>query len=382
MRFHKSILTLALAVTSGALIAQADTTKKAEFKPSGKVYGYAFGDYYYKAHADSALRGNSQYSGQTETTNAFEFRRVYLGFEYNITEKFTSDVLLSYEGNTLSDNATRTVFLKAANVRWKNALKRTDVIFGLQATPAFPMISEKIWGYRSIEKTVLDMRKGAGSADLGIGINSKLDEKGNYGFNLLVANGSGTKIETDIFKKFYGEFYAKFLDQHLVFDVYGDYERTGLAPHFHRFRSTYKVGAFYTTDGFTVGAEAYETIQHNYVIWMDSLNATPDTSDSKVMGVSAFVRGTVIKGKLSFFARYDIYTPDLNYNTNEIYTAGEAPVSENFITAGFDYTPVSNVHIMPNVWYNGYHSHAKNVTGKIKSDFDLVPRLTFWYVFK
>src|ERR1041385_7311703 len=316
-----------------------------DFKPSGKLYGYAFGDYYYKMHADSANRGSSQYSNMPETSNAFEFRRVYLGYDYNISEKFSSELLLAYEGQTTSDNATRTTFLKTADVKWKGIYKGADLVFGLQNTPAFPMLTEKIWGYRSIEKTIYDMRKGAASNDLGIGIRGTIGDSANYGYDLLAANGSGNKIETDIFKKFYGDFWAKFMNKKLVFDLYSDFERTNMTPNFHKYKNTIKFSAFYTTDAITIGAEVYATSLHNYVGFTDT-SATPfahDTTKAMVMGISGFVRGTIIKDKLSFFARYDMYNPDREYNKNYVYSMGASPVTESFITAGLDYTPHKNM---------------------------------------
>ena len=134
-------------------------TPKSEFKPSGKVWGYSFGDYYFKAHADSANRGNALYSNMPANSNSFEFRRIYLGYDYNISEKFSSEVLLAYEGSSLSSDGARSVFLKSANVRWKDIFKGTDLVAGLHSTPAFPMLQEKIMGYRSLEKLMIDMRK-------------------------------------------------------------------------------------------------------------------------------------------------------------------------------------------------------------------------------
>ncbi|HEU4718954.1 MAG TPA: hypothetical protein VFU15_14015 [Bacteroidia bacterium] len=376
-------LTAGLFFFAGTMKAQQDTTKKAEFKPSGKVWGYAFGDYYFKTHADSANRGNSQYSNMPVNANSFELRRVYLGYDYNISERFSSEFLLSYEGQTGSDGS-RTTFVKAANLRWKNLYKGADLIFGLQATPAFPMMSEKIWGYRSDEKTILDMRKLSGSADLGIGLQGKCGSDGQFGYDFLVANGSGTKLEGDIFKKFYGDVYAKFMDKKLIVDLYGDFERTNMTPDFHKYRNTGKLTLAWNTDALTIGAEAFLQIQHNYVGFVDT-SMSPvhtDTTDAKAMGVSIFVRGTIIKDKLAFFARYDMYNPDLGYKKDYIYTMGGAPVTESFATAGIDFTPAKNVHIMPNVWFNSYMSRAKGASGKVKSDYDFVPRLTFWYIFK
>lgn len=383
--FNISKIVLILSFfSSGILFSQVDTTKK-EFKPSGKVWGYAFGDYAYKLHSDSANRGNTQYSNVAEGTNSFEFRRIYLGYDYNISENFSTEFLLSYEGTTLSDGATRTVFIKAANLRWKNIYKGADIIFGQQQTPAFSMMAEKVWGYRSVEKTILDMRKGATANDVGIGIQAKYGDKGNhFGYNILVGNGTAQKLENDIFKKISGDVYGKFLNQKLIIDIYGDYERTYLMPNFHKYKSNMKFDVMYTTDAFTAGAELYMTTMHNYVGYTDT-SAIPfktDTTDAKVMGVSVFVRARIIKDKLSFYGRYDMYNPDTDYSNILVYSMGSAPVTEAFITAGFDYTPHKNVHIMPNLWYNSYASRAKGVTGKVKTDYDMVPRLTVWYVFK
>ncbi len=381
--FKPTRIFISIAILScGVLVAQQDTTKK-DFKPSGKVWGYAFGDYFYKMHADSAGRGTNQYSNIPETTNNFDFRRIYLGYDYQISERFSTEFLLAYEGSTLVDNS-RTVFIKAANLRWKNIYKNADLIFGQQATPSAPLLVEKIWAYRSIEKTIFDMRKGASSNDVGIGLQAKIGEKGNFGYNILVANGTAQKPENDIFKKIYGDFYAKILGQKLVFDVYGDFERTYLKPGFHKYKSSMKFSVLYTTDAITLGAEVYTTNLHNYIGYsiITPTTITTDTTDGMVMGISGFVRGVILKNKLSFYGRYDMFNPDTKFNEDYIYSMGSAPVTETFITAGLDYTPHKNVHIMPNLWYNLYASRAKGASGKVKSDFDMVPRLTIWYVFK
>jgi len=361
---------------------KTDSVKK-DFKPSGKVWGYVFGDYYVKLHADSLNRGNAQYSGVAKDMNAFEFRRAYLGYDYNISEKFSTELLLAYEGQTLSDNATRTFFLKAANVRWKNFIKNTDLVIGQMATPSFPMMSEKIWGYRSIEKTIADMRKISNSNDVGISIQGKLDDKGNFGYDLMVGNGSAQKIETDIYKKYYGDVYAKFMDQKIIIDLYADHEETKDLPGYHRSKTAYKLFVAYATDKVTVGVEAFQQMQHNYVVVANSsTDPKPDTTDASTFGLSVFVKGVIIKEKLNFFARYDMYNPDTKFNTDKFYWSGASPVTETFVTAGIDYTPNKNVHIMPNIWYNAYNNRTKNVQGLTKSDNDLVARLTFYYIFK
>lgn len=372
-----------LSVNTGKLSAQDSIKKEPEFKPSGKIWGYVFGDYYDKIHADSINRGSAQYSNVPEKMNSFDLRRVYLGYDYNISKKFSTELLIAYEGQTLSDNATRTFFLKAANIRWKNIYKNADLVVGQCATPSFPMMSEKFWGYRSIEKTITDMRKVSSSNDVGITIQGKFDNDGNFGYNLMVGNGSAQKLETDVYKKYYGDVWAKFLNKKLVVDLYADHEGVKDLPGFHKSKTAFKLFVGYTTDQFTVGAEAFEQIQNDYVVVADSVTAPKsDTTSANAFGLSVFVRGSIIKDKLGYFARYDMYNPDTKFNADKVYTTGGAPVTESFITAGVDYTPIKNVHIMPNIWYNGFSSRQKNVTGSTKADYDLVGRLTFYYVFK
>jgi len=36
---------------------------------------------------------------------------------------------------------------------------------------------------------------------------------------------------------------------------------------------------------------------------------------------------------------------------------------------------------MPNIWFENYTSQLPGLTGKVKSDYDLVYRMTFYYIF-
>ena len=375
----KAIILSLVALTVG-LNLHAQDTAKAEFKPSGKVWGYVFGDYYYKVKADSALRGNLEYSGLKENNNAFAIRRAYLGYDYNISEKFSTELLLSHEAN-LDASGNRTVFIKAANLRIKKIFGYTDLVIGHMSTPTFSLLEEKVWNFRSVEKTIVDQRKLASSSDLGIALQGKFDEKGNYGYDLMAANGTGTKPETDQFKRFYGDLYAKFLDKKIILNVYGDIERSQLEP-YHKSKMTFKAFAAYQSVPVTVGVTYVMQTQENYAMYAPEAGSPVDTTDISVSGFSAFIWGPIIKDKLNFFARYDMFNPDNNYSADYVYVAGANPVEETFITAGVDWMCNKNVHIIPNVWYDGFKNRAKNVSGKIESDYDLVPRITAYFIFK
>lgn len=377
-------------------MAQQKAVTDSSFKPSGKLWGYTFGDYYYKAHADALHRGGgNQYTGIEKGRNAFQLRRVYLGYTYDISPAFTAEVLLAAEdnlttstglttGDLLGDNKL-SFYIKLANLRWKNIWKGTDLVVGQVATPAFSLVTEPIWGYRAVERTVADIRR-TPSFDLGVALQGKFDNQANFGYNLMVGNGNGARPENDKFKWFYGDVFAKFLDKRLVLDLYADYNRLNQTATWHHARNMVKAFIAYTTPAFTVGVEAFTNHGKEDVIAMNTLKR--DTISAKAEAISAFIKGSIIKDKLGFFTRMDHYNPDVNYNNN-VYTSYngltgsyEPNNKELFFTAGLDFTPVKNVHFIPNVWYNRYTSNHSGLTGSAYRDHDLVYRLTFFYVYR
>jgi hypothetical protein len=287
-------------------------------------------------------------------------------------------------GDLLTDNKL-TYYIKLANLRWKNIWKGTDLVIGQSATPAFPLLTESIWGYRSIERTVADIRR-TPSFDLGVSLQGKFDSKGNYGYNVMVGNGTSAKPENDKFKWFYGDVFAKFFNQKLVFDLYADYERLPGSINYHHSRNMVKGFVAYTTPAFTVGVEAFINRGQNDVV---GLNTTAkDTLSANAKAVSVYVKGRITKDKLGFFARVDSYNPDSKYDNN-LYTSYkgitgnyEPNNKEMFMTAGLDFTPMKNVHFMPNVWYNRYTAQQSNLSGPANRDHDLVFRLTFYYIYR
>jgi hypothetical protein len=421
------LLIVILFLSTFSLKAQylwnSDSAFKAGTANSGRIWGYVFGDFYYKGHSDSLNRGgNNQYTGIPKNRNAFAFRRLYLGYDYNISSKFSAELLLAAEdnfpafnppssgaasGDELS-NSKETFFIKLANVRWKNIWKGTDLIVGEQVTPAFPLLSEKIWNYRSVERTISDIRR-TPSYDMGVGLQGKFDSKGNYGYNLLVANGTSDKPASNSFKWFYGDVFAMFLDKKLIVDVYADYQRLNWQPGWHHDRQMLKGYVAYNTPALTIGAEGFiNTIRKDTKATLIG-GVGADTINTAAQGISLYVHGNIVKNYLRFFARYDGYNPNHKidngkysgyagvsspngYNTvgyKMTYSASTGtptaavantdPTSkEAFITAGLDFTPAKNVHFMPNIWYTHYASQM--AAGK-QSDYDMVYRMTFYYVF-
>ncbi len=427
-----SSICLAMAGTAmaqgGSLINPAADTPA--FKPSGKLWGYAFGDYAFKGSGDDAQRGGSnQYSRMTANSNLFQWRRIYLGYNYDISSKFSAEFLLAAEddfnnnligqgtGDVLSDSKF-SEYVKLANIRWKGIYKNADLVFGQTNTPGYAkqgnnnQTAEEVWGYRSIERTIADIHR-TPSFDFGLSLQGTFDKKGNFGYTFMVGNGQGARPENDNFKAFYGSLFAKFMDKKLVFDLYSDYQKLVWnnsvdlkAGKYHSDRNMYKLFGAYTTPKFTVGAEVFMNFLMGDVavtgkVGTDTASSTLYRS-TKAMGFSVFTKGRIYKDQLGFFARYDNFDPTGNLSNitgiqNVNVTGYKANTSqydptnkESFITFGLDYTPFKNMHIMPNVWMNTYdcalsgtgtQSYKLSSTANGSKGTDAVYRLTFYYIY-
>jgi hypothetical protein len=380
-KMKKQLIFILLFLLSLNVFSQKDTTK-VEFKPSGKLWGYAFGDFLFKGHTNSFNMSNTQYGSTPKDFTSFEFRRIYLGYDYDISEHFAAQLLLAYEGATFTSDGNRSVYIKSANLRWKNIFHNSDLVIGQISTPTFATTSEPVWGYRSLEKTIMDLRKIGGSNDVGISLQGKLNDKGDFGYNLMIGNGSGAKPEADKYKKFYGDVYVKFIDQKLILDLGADNEWAQAKP-YQKNKTTYKAFLAYQTKMFTMGLEAFQQVQKNNTIFTEAVPSTvKDTVNALASGVSIFARGTISK-KLGYVLRYDYYNPDSKFNENNVYAASYTGVyTESLVLAGLDYTPIKNVHLIPNVWYDMYNNRNEAVNNLSKKSNDLAFRLTVHYIFK
>ena len=150
-------------------------------------------------------------------------------------------------------------------------------------------------------------------------------------------------------------------------------------------RSMIKGFIAYTVPAFTVGVEGYINNLKNDDQATEISTGNVDILTVKAKGISAFVRGAIVKDKLNFFARYDAFNPD-NKIDNSKYSAYKGNTSgyndpstkEQFITAGLDFTPAKNVHLMPNIWYDKYTNQGP---ANLYNSNDMVYRVTFYYVF-
>jgi hypothetical protein len=419
MRKNNYIKSIVLACGLLFFIVGVANAQDSTFKPSGKLWGQVFLDDFYKNHSDSLARGVGQYSNGANTTgavpavaaetypinrNELQYRRIYLGYNYDFAPKFSGELLLSSEkdipGGDLSAAGSFSPFIKYANLRWKGIFKGSDLVVGQMATPGFATSSEVVWGYRSEEKTITDFLGLINSYDMGISLQGKFDPKtANFGYNVLLGDNtkaSPVAVGVPNYKIVYGDVYGKFLDKKLLVDLYADYTVTARTPAtptaatFTQSRNIIKLVVGYTTPKFSAGVEGFITTLTNQFVATETVGGKKDTLSPIATGISLFVRGAIIPNKLGFFARYDGFNPNNDVN-NTKYSSYKASASgyndfwlstEDFITGGLDFTPSKDVHIMPNVWYNGYSAQfTPAAVGTKAKDYDLVYRVTFAYTF-
>ena len=437
------LFALSTNVAKAQYLLNSDSAFKAEVPNSGRIWGLTFGDFYYKGHADSSQRGGAnQYAGIPQSRTAFQFRRIYLGYDYNYNSKFSAELILAAEDNFPVGNPPSTTttssstasgdeltnqkfsfYIKFANIRWKNIWKGTDFILGQSSTPTYNTIVTDVWNYRSIEGTITNVHKNS-NYDFGAALRGTFDpETKNFGYNILVGNGTGAKPESNNFKWFYGEVYGYFFNKKLLVDLYSDYYRLNWTTSWHHSRQMNKIFLAYNSaaskngmlpgTGYTIGVEAFvnNLKNDNFATLQKAQNGkTVDTLNNQASGISVFVHGDIIKNKLRFFARYDAFNP-LNIVNNGLYkqylgqagagyadntfksnpTPATTPsvalndetYKTQFTTAGLDVILSKNVHFQPNIWYTRYTSQltTQAVSSVVANNYDLVYRATFFYTF-
>ena len=201
----KLILTLCLSFFY-LVIANGQDKKES----GGRFHGYAFGDYYYFVE---------DHRSDLVDQRGFWFRRIYLTYDYTINKQFSSRLRLEMSNEfDFSSAVAMTAFVKDAWLKYK--FSNQQVILGISPIPTFQII-EKVWRYRSVEKTPLDLQRMASSRDFGLAGKGKFDDKGMFRYHLMFSNGSSNKQEIDKGKS--GMLSLAMFVSNFVIELYGDY---------------------------------------------------------------------------------------------------------------------------------------------------------------
>ena len=210
----RGMRTEARCLVSGlaALACLVPASTYAAEEPSGKISGQMIGDYY-------AIVSNHDPS--LEKQNGFWFRRIYLTYDKGLTEGFSIRARMEFSSpGDFKTNAKLEPNLKDGYLKWTRGDHR--ILFGLSPTPTWSRV-EGIYGYRSVEKTSLDLQKLGSSRDFGLSLGGALGSGKKLHYHFMVGNGSGTGSETNKDKKIYLSLAVKPV-KGLTVEVYGDWE--------------------------------------------------------------------------------------------------------------------------------------------------------------
>ncbi len=344
------------------------------------IKGVMFADYYYRVQ---------NHSPAVEGRNAFAIRRIYFTYENNLFPDVKFRFRLESAHPSYGSSSKIHPFVKHAFLEWKNIIPRHKLYLGIAETIAFKN-SEKYWGYRSIEKTIMDLNKISSSADMGVAL--KGDLYGNLVHHwITVFNGTGYgSAEVDRYKKFG---YSLWLTpaEGLIIEGYADYEKQNpddpqteavfkYAKEYRGSSGYYTLKGFvgYKCNWFTLGAETFlrtnkqSGIKDVVVRSGEIVSSVP--ADVRRAGVSLFGWTETPLHPLRVFARYDYYDPNLDETVYTDFTNGQltggADDEYSLIIAGLDFIPRRHIHLMPNILIKNYFRNGKNT--------DLTARVTLY----
>lgn len=315
--FEGIVLCLLLGVaTPGRLVAQ-----------TVEVGGLAYLDYFYNLSTPEETE---------EDLHGFTYRRLYLTTDFELSERFVGRARLEVSDATTGSHGP-VPFVKDLYLTWRYTGSHAAT-FGVSPPPAFE-IAERVWDYRSLEKTILDFQGVVNSRDFGIRFNGPITSGGLLRYAAMIANNDATRPESDAYKRAYAQL-SVHPTRELSFTAgadnagYGD-DRAG---------ST-RLSAFggFAGERLRIGLEGFWS-----VLTMDDSNEFVHTGMSLFGSVQVAPRWEVV-------ARVDRAMEKLS----------DADLFETFILGGVAFEPNEFVRLIPNIWVlHGSDVDESEVTGR------------------
>lgn len=329
-----------LALLSALVLASSVHAAAAPPRISGMVY----------ADLQDQLHGHSVASD----SSSFRFRRVHLTVDQDLDSSFAMRVQLEVDEQALTKNDRAAAFLKQAYLRWNTHGRAGDVIMGTSITPTWSF-AESFWGYRSLERTVMDLQGFGSATDMGVALQRTPDAAHPLGWHAMLSNGAGPRPENSAGKKL--TLSLPYRRGDLGLEVMADYEdERGV-----RDRWTTKLFAGWMHAQDAAGVEVYRRV---------AMRAGPTLADVVPMGVSVFARKSLTE-RWRGIARVDWTDPDRNVR--------DAGYREWYALVALDATPAPMVHLMPNVIVRGYSAKGSPA---LERKADVTLRLTLWWNYR
>ncbi len=307
---------LAFVLCSPLLLAQ----------PEVRVGALSFADYFAKLSGDS-LELPAQYARYSKGENLFQFRRVQLWADGVLGSGFSARVLLEATDGSLDAQRRYSPFLKEVSLSWESPSPAVLLQLGLIPTPTW-RLSEALWGYRSLEKTLTDFWGWGSAVDFGLSLRIRLEHRGHQLLHAtaMVSGGEGVRAESNRGKKLLLQCAVQPLPG-LWLEGYADWE----SPTQGRDVVLLKGFLGYQHERLTLGGEFLLRSQWG-----------PNALQQEPLAVSLFGRFRLLElPALALVLRYDHTESDRRLSSAATYRFGLIAV---------DYTPIPRVHLMPNLW--------------------------------
>lgn len=332
------------------------TAQQHNIDPQGEFSGLVFSDFYWVA---------ASHNDDLEGNNGMWIRRLYFTYDREINDAFSARFRLeaSSEGDFLT-SAKLTPVVKDLYLKWQN--ENHQVLAGISSTPTWGLV-EDVWGYRSVEKTPLDLQGFASSRDFGISVKGELDEEGRLNYHFMVGNGNSNRSEIDKGKKFMLSLSYEITERFVV-EAYGDWnDNRGNEDWL-----TLQGFAGYRTDDFNLGIlYAYQN-RANAV-----LNTVGSNGDLNLEVASLFTNFAIAENSKGYLRLDHSFDAIPGVHENDYFPLSNQAESTVLI-GGVDFEVGPDIHIMPNIEAALYDE--SDLTGATP-DSDLIPRLTLFYNF-
>jgi hypothetical protein len=340
-------LVFALAIALLPSIAQS----------AGEIKGYMFAEYYsVLSHHTGSID-----DGGIEGRHGFWFRRIYFTYNNKLTDNIKMRLRLEFNSpGDFKSGSKMTPVVKDAYLSAK--IGGQDLMAGIISTPTWNNI-EKIWGYRSIEKTPLDLMKMGSSRDFGVGLKGNLTNGKTVSYVLMFGNGASNKGETDQGKKFYGLVGFEPANGFYL-EAYADYETQRDDKRYY----LYQGFASYEGDWGRFGLQyAKRHFKQEILAGDDKEN------DWSVLSAFAVVKAS---DKVDVIARYDKMLDDPVTSTIS-YIPFSKQATSNLIIGAVSWKAAKNVWLIPNLKYVFYDDPDEGE----KPSEDMYANLTLWFKF-
>ena len=300
--------------------------------------------YYDLSYIDNQHTNGAITSKDNQNGVSFDIKRFYVGIDHTFDSVYSANVTTDFQ---YSSNISSTeLFLKKAYLQAKYDDAFT-VRAGAADMPWIPFV-EDIYGYRYIDKTLIDRTNFGTSSDWGVHILGKLfDGMLNYQVSVVDGNGykkpaTGTANRTDTMDV---EGRVNLNVSDFTVAVGGYFGQLGTANNTHVFNDAERFDALaaYHHDGIRVGVEYFSTNDWFDVNTVPVAGSPPDPT-SKANGISAFA-SYQFSPEWGVFGRYDYVKPYDTYQ-NTTTAAGEAKVESyknNYYNVGISYSPTKIV---------------------------------------